>query len=233
MSLASLHQVLESLQQQAPWQAQQQFQALLDCWPEVVGPVVDRLRATRAFSPTRAVSRFHPGGPVEEALEVLHRGARRAGAGFDPSLSAAALAVLAAWANARSDAQHQSANSHAIRRVEAYLEQHLSEPVDLKREASRFGLSYSGLRRSFARLTGCSPWRYVLRLRINRARRLLATTDLTVEAIALQLGFGSAFHLSTTFTRWCGKAPTHWRKEWRQKSVGATEHGVPAAPVCN
>ncbi|HEY9847521.1 MAG TPA: DUF721 domain-containing protein, partial [Candidatus Caenarcaniphilales bacterium] len=40
MSFEPLNRVLGSLQRQAGWQAQQEFQHLLHCWPEVVGPVV-------------------------------------------------------------------------------------------------------------------------------------------------------------------------------------------------
>ena len=49
------------------------------------------------------------------------------------------------------------------------------------------------------------------RVRIERARRLLDTTDFEISRIAYQTGFSSQSHLQTMFKRETGYTPREWR----------------------
>jgi transcriptional regulator GlxA family with amidase domain len=57
-----------------------------------------------------------------------------------------------------------------------------------------------------------APRQYLMRLRLERAQRLIGTTPFTLEAIAEQLGFSSAFHLSAAFKKRFGVPPAVWRR---------------------
>ena len=100
-----------------------------------------------------------------------------------------------------------------VLRAGHYLAEYHAEALDMREVASRLGVSYSSFPRSFVRETGLSPWQYVMRLRIERARRLLSSGDAKLEDIALRIGFSSAFHLSTAFRQAEGIAPSVWRKK--------------------
>ncbi|MEF3303578.1 AraC family transcriptional regulator [Paenibacillus sp. GYB003] len=65
--------------------------------------------------------------------------------------------------------------------------------------------------RSFKAATGLSPYQYVLRLRIEEAKRLLRTTRMSVTDISLHLGFASTSQLHRAFRSIVGVSPERFR----------------------
>jgi AraC-like DNA-binding protein len=92
-----------------------------------------------------------------------------------------------------------------------YLRLHAAEPVDLPELASRFGMSYSGFRRAFARYLNIPPHRFHQQARIALAKELLGSTELPLKAVAERLHYPSEFYLMQTFKRQTGLTPTQWR----------------------
>jgi AraC family transcriptional regulator len=60
---------------------------------------------------------------------------------------------------------------------------------------------------------GEPPHRYLVRLRIERAKELLVAQRTPITEVALAVGFGSSAHFSTVFRKHVGVAPTVWRRE--------------------
>ncbi|MFC3768993.1 helix-turn-helix domain-containing protein [Paenibacillus sp. GCM10012303] len=75
-------------------------------------------------------------------------------------------------------------------------------------------LSRSRCSKLFTKVYGVSPRRYVSELILNRAKRLLVTTNLPIEGIALELGFHSLSHFSCQFRRWTGVSPMQYRPKY-------------------
>ncbi len=82
---------------------------------------------------------------------------------------------------------------------------------DLEALAQRLGMSYSSFRSCFRKHTGSSPRQYQLQIRTNRAKALLAQTDLSVAKIAEQVGFSSLYYFSRYFKEKTGVSPTTYR----------------------
>jgi AraC family transcriptional regulator len=57
-----------------------------------------------------------------------------------------------------------------------------------------------------------SPINYITRQRIERAKRLLAETELPISEIALRTGFSSQSHFTTSFRRLAGVTPSSFRR---------------------
>jgi AraC family transcriptional regulator len=93
-----------------------------------------------------------------------------------------------------------------------YIEQHLADNLSLAVLAAQVSLSPLYLVRAFRAAVGQPPHRYVVERRIDRARRLLATTQLPVAEIALATGFSSQSHLTNWFRRVVGVSPAAYRK---------------------
>ena len=96
-------------------------------------------------------------------------------------------------------------------RARRLLDRRLHEPVDLTALAREVGCAPAYLSRLFARSFGMSPVEYVMRRRVEKARRLLAQTRQSVAEIAVALGFHDSSHFARHFRRHTGASPAEFR----------------------
>ena len=103
----------------------------------------------------------------------------------------------------------------AVPRARAYLRDHLAEEVKLDAVARAVSVSKFPLLRIFAKETGETPHRHLVRLRMQRASGLLRATDATVLRIATECGYRSAGQFAAAFRRHYGAAPSEYRRGLR------------------
>jgi AraC family transcriptional regulator len=101
---------------------------------------------------------------------------------------------------------------HVARRVRERIEESLQCGVSLDELAREAGLSRFHFARSFKATTGLSPHRYLTSRRIERAKHLLAFTELAIAEIALEVGFASQPHFTERFRRATGRTPLEFRR---------------------
>lgn len=78
------------------------------------------------------------------------------------------------------------------------------------------GCSKSHFIHSFKELTGISPWKYILSLKVERARELILQEKLSIGAIAESLGFEDQLYFSRLFRKHTGLSPRKYRQAARQ-----------------
>jgi AraC family transcriptional regulator len=100
-----------------------------------------------------------------------------------------------------------------LSRVQELIESRLNADLSLQELAAEVGYSRSHFLRAFHATTGVTPHRYVLNRRIERARRLLSGTDMTIAQVAYCCGFSSQAHLTLAFRKLCGITPGEYRRE--------------------
>ena len=88
-----------------------------------------------------------------------------------------------------------------VQRIKRFIENHAFGNVTLADIAACVDVSPFTCIRQFKRATGVSPLQYVSRLRLERAKQLLASTHLTITEIAWQVGISDPLY----FTRWFSK----------------------------
>jgi len=98
-----------------------------------------------------------------------------------------------------------------LQRILEWMQQHLTEPLTLEDIARQMSTSVRSLNRHFQTETGTTPLQWLLHARVNRAQQLLETTDLPVETVAHQAGFGSSAVLRVHFARHVGTSPHAYR----------------------
>lgn len=91
----------------------------------------------------------------------------------------------------------------AIRIMEKAIEDQIT-PTDI---AEELGISTRQLERLFGRYMHCSPKKYLIDLRLQKAQRLLVQTELSVTEIAMACGFNSSGHFSRVFRAEFGISP--------------------------
>ncbi len=91
----------------------------------------------------------------------------------------------------------------------------LDRPLDVAAMARHAGVSPRTFARRFREETGTTPLQWLLSQRVLEARRLLEESELPVEAIAWQVGFGAAASLRDHFRRATATTPTAYRRSFR------------------
>jgi transcriptional regulator GlxA family with amidase domain len=91
----------------------------------------------------------------------------------------------------------------------------LDEPLPLDRMAAHAAMSVRTFTRRFRAETGQSPHGWLAAQRVARARRLLESTDLPVERIAVDAGFGTATSLRQHLRAAIGVSPGAYRRMYR------------------
>jgi transcriptional regulator GlxA family with amidase domain len=112
----------------------------------------------------------------------------------------------------------QPASTPAIAEVQRWLSDHLDEDLTVDALAARAAMSSRNFARCFSTETGTTPAAYVEQVRVEAARRLLQTTDLTMAAIARQVGLRHAETLHRAFRRRVGTTPERYRQHFGQRA---------------
>lgn len=100
-----------------------------------------------------------------------------------------------------------------ISRARLRIREALESDLTIQQVAQDLGVSYSNFRKLFKEHTGMSPAIYQQDLRLQRAKELLTTTDLTIKEIAYRLNFESPDYFSYKFKAQTGRRPTELRAE--------------------
>lgn len=98
-------------------------------------------------------------------------------------------------------------SNRALLKVLAFMEGEIETPSPRERLAGLAGVSVRHLERLFRRHLGCTPGEHYRRLRLDRARKLLRQTGLSVLEVAVACGFASASHFSRAFRAEFGHPP--------------------------
>src|SRR5690606_36111676 len=100
-------------------------------------------------------------------------------------------------------------------RTRAWALERLHEPLGLADLAAHASMSVRTFTRRFREETGMSPARWLTAQRVAAARRLLETTDLPVERIAAECGFGTTASLRQHLHAAIGVSPLAYRRTYR------------------
>jgi AraC family transcriptional regulator len=98
-----------------------------------------------------------------------------------------------------------------LRQVTEYIRQHSAQNPSLMIMAEIVHMSPYYFSRLFKKSTGFTPHQYLLKCRIDRAKRLIKATDLSIADIASQVGFVDQSHLNRHFKRHFGVSPSQFR----------------------
>ena len=139
-------------------------------------------------------------------------------AGPDLAARIARRAVIPAWRDG-GQAQYTEHVSpadagHPLQPTIAWMEENAGAPLDLQAIALHASVSVRTLNRQFREHFGTTPLGLLARIRVDRARRLLESTGLTVDRIAEQSGFGSYPSLRFHFLRTVGVSPQKYRQSY-------------------
>jgi transcriptional regulator GlxA family with amidase domain len=195
--------------------------------------ILDGRRATTHWLAAADFARRHPAIELDANVLYVDNGrvltSAGAAAGFDLCLHmvrrdlgadrAAAVARLAVMPLERAGGQAQfiehappAEAPGAMTPLLAWMEQNLARQLPLPVVARRAAMSTRTLSRRFREQVGATPAAWLARARVRRAQRLLETTNLAIEQVAAEAGFGSAAVMREHFGTVVGTSPQSYRR---------------------
>jgi len=99
----------------------------------------------------------------------------------------------------------------------------LDQPHPTAKLAATMNLSERTFLRRFKEATGTTPGEWLSEARVQRAKTLLESTDLSVERVATQVGFGTAMTLRHHFRKRLHISPVSYRKQFSTQDMGVTQ----------
>ncbi|WP_020118251.1 AraC family transcriptional regulator [Streptomyces canus] len=110
-----------------------------------------------------------------------------------------------------------------IRTTARWIRDRYAEPLGIDEIAEVARMSPATLHRHFKAATGMSPLRFQKHLRLQQARRLLFTRDMTAAQVAQEVGYASATQFSREYRRAHGRPPGQDVAHLRTRLTGARE----------
>lgn len=117
----------------------------------------------------------------------------------------------------------QGTGPEPVRELQRWILEHPAEDLSVEALATRVALSPRQLSRVFRAAVGTTPGRYVDRVRLDRAKRLLVDTTDTVERVARLAGYRQAEAMRRAFAKELATTPAEYRARFSS--------AVRAAPV--
>lgn len=195
--------------------------------------LLDGLRATTHWLAATDLARRHPSIDLDPNVLYVDNGrvltSAGAAAGFDLCIHivrrdcgadvAASVARLAVMPLERAGGQAQFIEhaaptdaSGSMSALTTWIEANLMRELSLPVIARRAAMSTRTLSRRFREEVGTTPAAWIVHARVRRAQRLLETTNLAIERVAGEVGFGSATVMREHFGTLVGTSPQAYRR---------------------
>ena len=104
--------------------------------------------------------------------------------------------------------------SPRLARMMTYIEEHLTDRIELADIADHVGISRTYASAVFKEELGITISEFILRERMIEAKRMLRDTDMTVSSIADRLSFCSQSYFTKNFTAAEGMTPVEYRRQF-------------------
>ncbi|GGV03877.1 GlxA family transcriptional regulator [Streptomyces spectabilis] len=120
----------------------------------------------------------------------------------------------------------QTASREPLREVQQWITEHPDDDLGVEKLAARARLSPRHFARAFQAETGMTPGKYVDRVRVEHARRLLEDTSRGVEEVSRACGYGTPEAMRRAFLKALGTPPAEYRRRFHAPLPASHPHPV-------
>jgi AraC-like DNA-binding protein len=113
-----------------------------------------------------------------------------------------------------------------------YLQEYYTDSFSLSRVAEYSCMSQFYFSRVFTNVFGESPNTFVTRLRIEKAKKMLITKNLSISEICAEVGYSSVGSFSSLFSEKVGMSPSQYRRKLRSLANDPNCFPMQSIPLC-
>lgn len=185
-------------------------------WVGFKGDIIDNIVRQQFFTGENAVMKIGLHETIIQLFTEIIEQIRDERTGYQPLVSGIVTHLLGAI---HSFLKHQNfpeedITESVINKARAILRTNLEQTISMEKVAEELCISYSWFRKLFKAYTGIAPQQYLLQLKIEKAKMLLANRSRSIKEIAFSLNFESAFYFSKLFKEKVGVSPKEYRKKF-------------------
>lgn len=114
-------------------------------------------------------------------------------------------------------APHNLHDDENIIAIQEWMQTRYSSELSLELIAGAFDISVRSLNRNFKKATGKSPMQYLQQMRIDNAKELLKSTNLSISEVAYSVGYPDSSYFSALFKKQISLSPKEYRRLVRKK----------------
>lgn len=108
-------------------------------------------------------------------------------------------------------------DDESIIEIQEWMQSCYKQELSLENIAAMFGISVRTLNRNFKKASGRSPMQYLQQVRIDNAKELLKTTNLSISEVAFNVGYPDSSYFSALFKKMISLSPKDYRRLVRKK----------------
>ncbi len=196
-------------------------------WVEFDGEQAQRIMRHPGFSRKHPVLNLGYDDKILSLFIDITEGIELGLSEFEHVIAAQTSLIVARLLTAIRRTDLNTANAELIRQACCLLLEQSDRIVDFNRLARKLGLSLSGFRKMFVKITGLPPGQYLQQIRINRAGGLLLQTGLSIGNISEKSGYDSVYYFSRIFKIKTGLSPKNYRKQRLCTAPGSLKNMQP------
>lgn len=183
-------------------------------WIGFRGRIMDDRQRAGFLTPEKPVFRVGYSSQVVDLYKAAIQMAKDEAACLQQTLAGIAETLLGLMYSLERNMQLNSHGGYAemIAHARTLIREGVEEKITAQDIAAALGASYSNFRKLFKEYTGVSPAAYQQALRLQRAKELLSTTDMSIKEIAYRLHFDSPDYFSSKFKAKVGVKPSNFRE---------------------
>lgn len=106
----------------------------------------------------------------------------------------------------------KSHNDNSIQRVQRYIESNFTNKINVEDLAQLANMTPRTFMRKFKKLTGSTPYEYLQRIKMEKAKKLLETKDIGIEQVSYEVGYSDFASFRKVFKKNVGSTPSEYKR---------------------
>ncbi|HTE27690.1 AraC family transcriptional regulator [Flavitalea sp.] len=182
-------------------------------WVGFKGTIIDNI-APNFFSKENAVLEVGLHEIIVQLFDEIIEKTKEERTGYQPLIAGIVMHLLGEIHSFNKQQQFpgEDITASVIKKAGIIFRTNVESDLSMEQVAEQLNVSYAWFRKAFKNYTGIAPHKYLLQLKIEKAKLLLSDQSISIKDVAFRLNFESAFYFSRLFKEKTGVSPELYRK---------------------